>query len=97
MISLVRIEMARKGTRKAGLFTKIYSPLKHLIMASRDVGRSLFTRSSRIVDQGLGAADDVGSTVVRHANMTVQNITRRRGAKRGGRRRAASRRAANRR
>ncbi len=72
--------MARKsGSRK--LFSRVYAPVHHLLSASRNVGRSLFFRSGRIVNQGLAAVDNVGSAVARHANMTVRNVTRRRSSR----------------
>ncbi len=71
----------RRGTRKLGLFRKVYSPLNHLLMATRNVGKSLFRRSGRVVDEGLGAVQNVGTAVAKHANMTVRNITRRKNRK----------------
>jgi hypothetical protein len=67
----------RRGTRKLGLFRKVYSPLNHLLMATRNVGKSLFRRSGKVVDQGLGLVQNTGSAVAKHANMAVANITRR--------------------
>lgn len=73
--------MARCGTRKTGLFTRVYSPFKHLVMATRNVGKSVFKRTSRVVDQGLGAVDNIGTAITKHANQAVQNVTKRRGRK----------------
>jgi hypothetical protein len=80
----------RKGSRKAGLFSKMYAPLKHLLAATRNISKSVAKRGGKVVDQGLGAIDNAGSAITKHANMTVRNVTRRRGRKT---RRAASRRA----
>jgi len=71
----------RRGTRKLGLFRKVYSPLNHLLMATRNVGKSLFRRSGKVVDQGLGLVQNTGSAVAKHANMAVANITRRKNRK----------------
>ena len=71
----------RRGTRKLGLFRKVYSPLNHLLMATRNVGKSVFRRSGKIVDEGLGVIQNTGSAVAKHANMTVSNITRRKSRK----------------
>jgi hypothetical protein len=71
--------MAKKGTRKAnrtGIFGKVYSPIRHLLMATRDVSKSVFRRSGRVVDNGLGLVQDVGTAATKHANMTVKNITK---------------------
>lgn len=66
-------------TRK--LFSRVYAPVHHLIAATRNVGRSIFSRSGRIVDQGLGAVNNVGSSVTKHANMAIRNVTRRRASR----------------
>ena len=66
----------RNSTRKSnkGLFGRVYSPLKHLLSATRNVSKSVFSRSGRVVNQGLGLVENAGSAVARHANMTVSNI-----------------------
>jgi hypothetical protein len=77
--------MARRGTRKSGrksgLFTKVYAPFKHLVMATRNVSKSVFKRTGRVVDQGLGAVDNIGTAITKHANMAVRNVTKRKGRK----------------
>ena len=81
--------MARRGTRKSGrrgLFTRVYSPLNHLLQATRNVGKSVFRRSGRIVDESLGAVSNTGKALVSHANMSVRNITRRKNRKSRSRR-----------
>ena len=74
--------MARKSRSSKKLFSRVYAPVHHLLAATRNVGHSLFTRSGRIVDQGLAAVNNVGSSVAKHANMTVRNVTRRRASTR---------------
>ena len=76
----------RRGSRKAskgrrGIFTRMYSPLNHLLQATRNVGKSVFRRSGRIVDESLGAVSNTGKSIVSHANMSVRNITRRKDRK----------------
>ena len=82
--------MAKRGTRrvsKKGLFTRVYSPLYHLLEATRNVGKSVFKRSGRVVDEALGLGQDVGTSVTRHANMTVRDvISRKRKSRRSTRR-----------
>lgn len=80
--------MPRKGSRKTGskgsklgIFGRIYSPLNHLLMATRNVSKSVFSRSGKVVDQGLGLVSDAGKSVVKHADMSVRNITRRKNRK----------------
>jgi hypothetical protein len=75
--------MAKRGsTRKLRLFGRVYSPLKHLIQATRNVSKSVFTRTGKVVDQGLGLVEDVGNATARHANMAVRNMTGKRKANR---------------
>ena len=71
--------MAR-NTRRAGkgIFGRVYSPLYHLLEASRNVGKSAFKRSGKIVDSGLGFVQNTGKSVAKHANMAVRNVTSRR-------------------
>lgn len=74
--------MVRKSRSSKKLFSRVYAPVHHLLAATRNVGRSIFSRSGRIVDQGLGAVDNVGAAIVKHANMAVRNVTRRRSTSR---------------
>ncbi len=70
--------MARRGkTRRMKLFSKIYSPLHHALMATRNVSRGLFHASGTIVNKGLKVVDNTGSAIARHANMAVRNVTSR--------------------
>jgi hypothetical protein len=71
--------MAKKGTRKSirgGIFGKVYSPIRHLLMATRNVSKSVFRRGGRVVDNGLGLVQNVGTAATKHANMTIKNITK---------------------
>jgi hypothetical protein len=74
--------MAKKGSRKSlGLFRRVYSPIQHLIEASRNVTRSAAKRTGRVADNVLGFGQNVGSSVVKHANMTVRNVLSRKSRK----------------
>ena len=74
--------MARRGTRKSkGLFRRVYSPIQHLIEASRNVSRSVFRRGGKIVDNTLGLGQNVGGTVAKHLNGTVKNVLSRKNRK----------------
>jgi|UniRef100_A0A6C0KJA0 hypothetical protein len=72
---------SRRSTRKLGLFRRIYSPLNHLVSATRNVGKTVFTRSGRIVDQGLGGVQNIGRSVVGHADGAVSNLINRKSRK----------------
>lgn len=76
--------MARKGSRKVGIFRRVYSPLNHLLSATRNVGKSVFRRTGRVVDEGLGVIQNTGVAITKHANMAVKNMTRRRASRKGG-------------
>jgi hypothetical protein len=77
--------MARNGSRKSklGLFRRLYSPLNHVVGAVRNTGKTLFNRSGRIVDEGLGGIQNIGRSLPAHLNGAVSNLTsrRRRGRK----------------
>jgi len=80
--------MAKRGTRRAskkGLFTRVYSPLYHLLEATRNVGKSVFKRTGHVVDEALGLGQDVGTAVTRHANMTVRDVMSRKSKNRKSR------------
>lgn len=72
---------SRRSTRKSGksrgVFRRVYSPIEHLIEAGRNISRSAFKRTGRIVDNGLGLVGNVGKSVTSHANKTIHNIVRR--------------------
>ena len=63
----------RKNRR--GIFGRVYSPLHHLLSATRNVSNSLFNRSKAVIGEGIGIVDNTGSAVTRHANMAVRNLT----------------------
>ena len=81
--------MAKRGTRRAGsksskskgIFTRVYSPLYHLLEATRNVGKSVFKRSGHVVDETLGLGQDVGKAITKHANMTVRDVISRKNSK----------------
>jgi hypothetical protein len=75
--------MAKRGTRRVsrksmskskGIFSRVYSPLYHLLEATRNVGKSVFKRSGHVVDETLGLGQDVGKAIAKHANMTVRDV-----------------------
>ncbi len=66
-----------KRASKVKLFSRIYSPLHHALMATRNVSRALFSASGAVVDKGLEVVDKTGSAIASHANMAVRNVTKR--------------------
>jgi|UniRef100_A0A6C0DPH4 hypothetical protein len=75
--------MANRKTRRAskGLFGRVYSPLFHLVEASRNVGKSAFKRSGGVVNSGLGFLQNTGSSVAKHGDQMVSNILSRKNRK----------------
>jgi hypothetical protein len=71
----------RHVNKSKGLFRRVYSPIHHLIEATRNVARSTLRRGSRVADNVLGLAGNVGSSVAKHANMTVRNVRGRKNRK----------------
>jgi len=72
---------SRKSGKSRGLFRRVYSPIEHLIEAGRNISRSAFKRTGRIVNNGLGLVGNVGKAVTSHANKTVRNVVRRKSRK----------------
>ena len=70
--------MAKRSTRSKRFFSRLYSPVHHLLSATRNITSNLVRRSGKIVNTGIGAVDAAGTSVVKHANMAVRNITGRR-------------------
>jgi hypothetical protein len=84
--------MARRATRKSkGLFRRVYSPIQHLIEASRNVSRSVFRRGGKVVDNTLGLGQNVGGTLAKHLNGTVKNVLSRKNRKNSRKNRKNSR------
>jgi hypothetical protein len=78
--------MARRGTRKnggSGLLTRLWSPFKHLFMATGESVKGVTGTSGKIVKNAINAARKVGNTYAKHGNAAVRNLTRRRGRRNG--------------
>lgn len=69
--------MVKRGSRKSvGIFNRVLSPLDHAVSLTRNVGKSAFRRSGRILNTGLGFIQNTTRSVGKHLNGTVSNITR---------------------
>ena len=79
---MVRKSRSSRGKR---LFSRVYSPLHHLLSATRNVSNSVFRRSGKIVKEGIGAVDNVGVALAKHANQTVRNVVGKRKSSRKNR------------
>jgi len=83
--------MARQ-TRKTAIFRRMYSPIKHALMAGKETVSAVTNTAKHVTCEGLTGLDKVGSSVTRHANMVVNDllgkrktrrIVRRKGKKHG--------------
>ena len=68
----------RKGTRKMKLFGRVYSPFHHLLQATRNVGKTAFSTTGNILNQGIKAVDDMGTSIADHADQAVHSVVKRR-------------------
>jgi hypothetical protein len=69
--------MVKRGSRKSvGIFNRVLSPLDHAVSLTRNVGKSAFLRSGRILNNGLGFIQNTTKSVSKHLNGAVSSITR---------------------
>ena len=82
----------RRQTRKTTVFRRLYSPIKHTIMAGKETVSAITNTAKYVTCDGLSGLEKVGSSVTKHANMAVndllgkrrrRSITRRKGKKHG--------------
>jgi hypothetical protein len=85
------IEMARRGTRKSrnfGLFSRLYSPVGHLLAAGKESVGAVANTAKGVVGEGITGLDKIGRSVSGHANMAVRDLLKRKSRK-GGKRRGS--------
>ena len=76
--------MARRSTRRSrrsggfSIFTRIYSPVNHLLCAVGDTVNEVATTVGKVFKTSVGGVNRVGKSLVGHANAAVRNVTRRR-------------------
>jgi hypothetical protein len=75
--------MAR-NTRKTTVFRRVYSPVKHAIMAGKNTIGAVTNTAKGVACEGLSGLDRIGSSVARHANMAVNDLLGRRTTRRRG-------------
>ncbi len=85
-------KMARRGTRKTGLVSRVWSPFRHLFMATGESAQMVGSKAGKIAKMGINTGEGVVSKFAKHTNDAVKNLTRRRG-RRSSRRSSRSRRA----
>jgi hypothetical protein len=55
----------------------LWSPLKHLFMASGESAQRLGTTAGKIIKESMKGAEGVGSSFARHTNQAIGGITKR--------------------
>ena len=79
-------QMARRGTRgtrrSRGIFSRLYSPIGHLLNASKESVGAVTNTAKGVVGEGIGGLDKIGRSVTGHANQAVKNVFTRKGGKR---------------
>ncbi len=61
-------------TRKSTVFRRLYSPIKHTIMASKGVVSAVTNTTKGVACEGLTGLNRIGSSVTTHANMAVNDL-----------------------
>ena len=79
--------MARRGStrRSRGIFTRLYSPVGHLLSAGKESVGAVTNTAKGVVGQGIGGLDRIGRSVTGHANQAVRDVFSRKGGKRRAR------------
>lgn len=72
-------------TRKTNVFRRLYSPIKHTLMASKGVVSAVTNTTKGVACEGLSGLDRIGSSVTRHANMAVNDLLGKRSSRKGKR------------
>lgn len=76
------------ATRKTKIFRRLYSPIKHVVMASKETVSAVTNTAKHVSCEGLTGLDKIGSSVTRHANMAVNDLL---GKRKGKSRRSRTR------
>ena len=66
--------MAKTRKNRTNIFRRLYSPIKHTIMASKGVVSAVTNTTKGVACEGLSGLDRIGSSVTRHANMAVNDL-----------------------
>lgn len=76
-------QMARRGTRRSkGIFSRLYSPIGHLLAAGKESVGAVTNTAKGVVGEGIHGLDKIGRSVTKHANMAVKDVFTRKGGKR---------------
>jgi len=74
--------MARNSrSSRRGLFTRLYSPISHLLMAGNESVGAVANTGKGVVGQGFRGINKIGRSVTGHANQAVRNLLSRKNRK----------------
>jgi len=75
--------MARSSRSSRGLFTRLYSPIGHLLMAGNESVGAVANTGKGVVGQGFRGLNKIGRSVTGHANQAVRNVFSRKNRRNG--------------
>jgi hypothetical protein len=68
----------RKNSRSSGggggIFATLWSPFKHLFMASGESAHKLGSTAGKIVKESMKGVEGIGSSFARHSNSAVKSV-----------------------
>ena len=75
--------MARNSSRSSrrGLFTRLDSPISHLLMAGNESVGAVANTGKGVLGQGFRGVNKIGRSVTGHANQAVRNLLSRKNRK----------------
>jgi hypothetical protein len=76
---------------KTAVFRRLYSPLKHAVMASKESVSAVTDTAKHVTCEGLTGLDKIGTSVTRHANMAVNELLGKRKTRKSKTRRSRTR------
>ena len=79
-----RANRSRRNRKGGGLFSKLYSPINHLLQATGNTVGVITNTTRNVAKRTVSGVDNIGKSVTGHANMAVRNLLSRK--RKGGRR-----------
>lgn len=71
---MARKNGTRRNSRSSGIFSTIWSPFKHLFMASGESAHTLGSTAGKIVQESMKGVEGVGSSFARHSNQAIGKV-----------------------
>ena len=73
---MVKRGRTRRNSRSSGLFSAIWSPFKHLFMASGESAQAIGSTAGKIVKESFKGVKSVGDSFAKHTNTALSHVTR---------------------